>query len=362
MAIAITWMLLGFVALIVGGELLVRGSSRLAALAGISPLVIGLTVVSFGTSSPELAVSLKANLMGQADVAVGNVVGSNIFNVLLVLGASALVSPLLVASQLIRFDVPIMIGASILLIVFGWDGSVGRLEGLILFAGLILYLGRSVTQGRKEKAEVRAEFEQEFRSPPPRTLRYFLVQLCLIVIGVVLLTFGSNLLVVGASKMATVLGMSELLIGLTIVATGTSLPELAASIVASYRGERDIAVGNVVGSNIFNILCVIGLSASVAPSGVLVDINALQFDIPIMIAVAIGCLPIFMTGHRIERWEGGIFVAYYFAYATYLVLDAVDSTITSQFGVFMIVFMIPLTVLAIGINLLRAVWTCRRSR
>ena len=169
MLIAITWMLLGFVALIGGGEVLVRGASRLASMAGISPLVIGLTVVAFGTSSPELAVSVKANLIGEADVAVGNVVGSNIFNVLLVLGISATVAPLLVASQLIRFDVPIMIGASILMLIFGWDGDIVRTEGLILFAGLLLYLGRSVLQSRKENAEVREEFEQDYRDRPPRT-------------------------------------------------------------------------------------------------------------------------------------------------------------------------------------------------
>ena len=223
----------------------------MAALAGISPLVIGLTVVAFGTSSPELAVSLKASLAGQTDIAIGNVVGSNIFNVLFILGVSALVTPLVVSSQLIRVDVPLMVAASVALLLLGLDGKVGRIDGIGLFLGLICYTGWSIYQSRRETAAVKQEFSKEFSGPPhERVASQIVLQIGLILGGLLLLTFGSGWLVDGSVTIAKLLGMSELLIGLTIIAAGTSLPEVAASIMASIKGERDIAVGNVVGSSI----------------------------------------------------------------------------------------------------------------
>lgn len=344
----------GLITLVVGGELLVRGASRIAVLVGISPLVIGLTVVAFGTSSPELAVSLRASLAGQADIATGNVVGSNIFNVLFILGVSALVTPLVVSSQLIRFDVPLMIAVSFALMIVGLDGNIGRIEGALLFAGLLFYTGWSIRQSRKETAAVQAEFAKELDGKAQETIPRLLLQIGLIIGGLVLLAFGSQWLVDGAVTIARLFGVSDLLIGLTIVAAGTSLPEVATSIVASIKGERDIAVGNVVGSNIFNILCVLGLAAAVSPGGVEVSPAALRMDIPIMTAVAVACLPIFFTGHVIARWEGGLFLAYYVAYTVYLILAATNESISRTFGGIMLGFVVPLTILTLLICVVRA--------
>jgi len=323
-------------------------------VAGISPLVIGLTVVAFGTSAPELAVSLRASFAGQTDLAVGNVVGSSIFNVLFILGISAMIVPLVVSSQLVRLDVPLMIAVSIAALLLGLDGGLGRVDGLLLFGGLICYVVWSVYQSRKETAAVKQEFEQEFGGQAATSPLQFVSQLALIVIGLVLLSFGARWLVVGASEIARSLGMDELLIGLTIVAAGTSLPEVAASILASIRGERDIAVGNVVGSNIFNIMCVLGLSAALSPVGVQVSEAALRLDLPVMIAAAVACLPIFYTGHLINRWEGVLFFGYYCAYTTYLILATTVPNISRTLGTIMLAFVIPLTVITLAVGVVRA--------
>ena len=343
----------GLVSLIAGGELLVRGASRLAAAMKISPLVIGLTVVAFGTSSPELAVSVQSAWAGNADIALGNIVGSNIFNVLFILGLSALIVPLVVSSRLIRWDVPLMIVASVLPLLLGLDGRIGRLDGLLLFSGLLVYTFWCVRQSRRESSEVKAEFAQEIPvSKASRTA--LLVQIGLIIGGLVLLGLGSRWLVGGSVFIASRLGVSELIIGLTIIAAGTSLPEVVTSIMAAWRGERDIAVGNVVGSNLFNILCVLGLTGAIAPSGVAISPEALRFDIPVMMAVAVACLPIFFTGNVIARWEGGLFFAYYIAYTTYLALAVTQATITRTFGTIMIAFVIPLTAITLFIGVFRA--------
>ena len=358
-AALLAWLriVLGFVVLVGGGELLVRGASRLATALRISPLVIGLTVVAFGTSAPELAVSVQATLAGSGDLAVGNVVGSNIFNVLFILGLSALIVPLAVSSQLIRWDVPVMIVASLLVPIFGWDGSINRLEGAILFVGVVAYTWRCIRQSRKESLAVYAEFAQEWPTASHRAGKQVL-DLVLIVIGLILLGGGSRLLIDGAVTIAESLGVSELVIGLTIVAAGTSLPEVVTSLVAAMRGQRDIAVGNVVGSNIFNVLCVLGLSSIVAPDGVEVSAAALQFDIPVMIAVAATCLPIFVTGHVISRWEGFLFFFFYLAYTFYLVLNATSNNLSFVLRDAMLVFVIPLT----SIMLAATVWRSLRRR
>lgn len=348
----------GLVLLVGGGELLVRGASRLAGAVGISPLVIGLTVVAFGTSSPELAVSLQSAFAGKADIAVGNVVGSNIFNILFILGLSALVAPLVISSQLIRLDVPLMIAASVVLWLVALDGQIGRTDGVLLFAALLVYTAWSVYQSRKESAQVQAEFEREFgpsnSTSPTRSRRSIAWQIGLILAGLVLLGFGAHWLVRGASQIARLLGMSDLLIGLTIVAAGTSLPEAAASVMATLKGQRDIAVGNVVGSNLFNILCVLGLSATISPAGIPVPPGAFWFDIPVMIAVAAVCLPIFFTGHEIARWEGAVLLFYFVAYITYLILAATQPALTKSFAVLMLGFVLPLTVLTIGVSVYQA--------
>ena len=345
---------LGLALLVIGAEALVRGASRLALAFGISPLVIGLTVVAFGTSAPELAVSVTSSLAGAADVAVGNVVGSNIFNVLFILGTAALIVPLVVAQQLVRLDVPLMILVSLLVALFGRGGEVSRVEGLVLFVGIVAYTTFLIRQSRRESKAVAKEYDQAFGEDAPKSGRHWLLDVGLVLGGLGLLVLGARWLVDGAVAFARIIGVSELIIGLTVVAAGTSLPEVATSIVAAVRGERDIAVGNVVGSNIFNILCVLGLSAAVSPGGLEVSPSALRFDVPVMIAVAVACLPIFLTGHVIARWEGGLFLAYYVAYVAYLILEATDNALIGPFRVAMLLFVLPLTAITLGIVLTRA--------
>ncbi len=340
-------LLAGLMLLVIGAEALVRGSSKLATILGISPLIIGLTIVAFGTSSPEMAVSIQSSFAGQADIALGNAVGSNIFNVLFVLGISALASPLIVARQLVRLDVPIMIGVSFLLLLFGLDGKINQSDGVILFSGILAYTGFLLYQGRKENQPV-LPAENSTAHTPTATAMTWIVNLGLIVVGLFLLVQGSQWLVESAIAIARSIGVSELVIGLTIVAAGTSLPELATSLIASIKGERDIAVGNVVGSNIFNILAVLGLSAAISPTGgIAVSEAALRFDIPVMIAVAIACLPIFFTGNLITRWEGFVFMAYYGVYATYLILDSTKHDGLPIFSNVLMLFILPITILTI---------------
>ncbi|HUE75285.1 MAG TPA: calcium/sodium antiporter, partial [Chloroflexota bacterium] len=340
---------LGLVLLIVGAEVLVRGASRLAVAVGITPLVIGLTVVAFGTSAPELAVSLQSTTTGQDAIAVGNAVGSNIFNILFVLGISAVVAPLVVAQQLVRFDVPLMIGVSFLFLFLALDGTISRLDGLVLVAGVIAYIVFVIRQSRRESAEIAAEYEQEFGTTEQSSAGRVVINVGLIVVGLVLLVLGSRWLVEGAVTIAQTFGVSELIIGLTIIAAGTSLPEVATSVIASLRGERDIAVGNAIGSNLFNILTVIGLTGVVTPAGVTVPSAVLSFDVPVMIAVAVACLPIFFTGYSIARWEGGLFLAYYLAYVLYLILNATEHAALAAYSTVMLAFVLPLTVLTLTV-------------
>jgi cation:H+ antiporter len=339
----------GIAALILGANLLVRGSSALAAALGISPLVVGLTVVAFGTSSPELAVSVQSAWSGRADIAVGNAVGSSVFNVLFILGLSALVAPLGVAGQLVRKEVPLTIGASVLLFVLAWSGNIGRWEGALLFAGIVAYTAWLLRAARREGEPASGDYAREFGDAAAARGRHWALQVGLVVLGLALLVAGSRWLVEGAVTLARRIGLSELVIGLTIVAAGTSLPEVAASIVATLKGERDIAVGNVVGSNLFNILAVLGLSALVSPAGLAVAPALLRFDIPVMIAVMVACLPIFFTGHRIERWEGAVFLAFYAAYVAYLVLAAKGHAALPVYGAVLAGFVLPLTALTLGI-------------
>uniref|UniRef100_A0A832I322 Calcium/sodium antiporter n=1 Tax=Eiseniibacteriota bacterium TaxID=2212470 RepID=A0A832I322_UNCEI len=355
----------GLALLIVGAEALVRGASRLAVAFGIPPLVVGLTVVAYGTSSPEMAVSVQSALSGRggADLALGNVVGSNIFNVLFILGLSALVAPLTVAVQLVRFDVPVMVALSLLTLGLATTGSViDRFEGVLLVAGAVAYTTFLVVQGRRESQASKAaddEFAQEYGHAGERRGRTW-VNVLLVFAGLGLLVLGSRWLVSGATEIARAFGVSELVIGLTIVAAGTSLPEVATSVLATLRGERDIAVGNVVGSNIFNILAVLGLSGAVAPGGVPVAAAALDFDIPVMIAVAVACLPIFFTGFRIARWEGALFLAYYVAYTAWLVLHAQEHDAIHTVGPAFRWFVLPLTAVTLAVLGARE-WRARRA-
>ena len=353
--INIAFLILGLVVLVIGAEGLVRGASRLAALAGIPALIIGLTIVAFGTSAPELAVSITSALNGQPNLTLGNVIGSNIFNVLFVLGISALIAPLVVAQQLVRWDVPIMVGASFALLFFALDGQIGRTEGALLFAAFAAYTLFQVWQARRERnSAVKEEYEDEYAPPVVRNRGLEIARdVAFVLGGLVLLVLGARWLVNSAVAIAQSLGISELIIGLTIVAAGTSLPEVATSVIASLRGERDIAVGNVVGSNIFNILAVLGLATFLSPAGVQVATEAQRFDIPVMTAVAVACLPIFFTGNTIARWEGFLFLGYYVAYTIYLVLVATQSPSQAAFGTAMLWFVLPLTLVTLGVSLWR---------
>ncbi|MCA9409615.1 MAG: calcium/sodium antiporter [Candidatus Omnitrophica bacterium] len=351
---AILLLVLGGVLLMGGAEFLVRGASKLAVSAGLSPLVIGLTVVAYGTSMPETAVSVVSAYKGSSELALANVLGSNVCNVLLVLGASALIAPLIVSEQLIRLDVPVMIGITILAYLLCADGTLGFGDGLLLFTGSIVYTVFIVRKSRRENrnasetSEVSLETESEVSGKSTMAGDFGLIA-----IGLVLLVAGSNWFIEGAIEIARLIGVSELVIGLTIVALGTSLPEVATSIMASIRGERDIAVGNVVGSNIFNILCVLGLTGIVAPNGISVPSAALGFDFPVALAVAVSCLPIFFTGYVIARWEGFIFLGYYVAYVVYLFLAATEHDALPIFSMTMAWFVMPITVITLVVVLVR---------
>ena len=338
----------GLLTLVAGAEMFVRGASKLALSFGISPLVLGLTVVAFGTSAPELAVSVRSALGGQGDIALGNVVGSNIFNVLFILGVSALITPLVVAPQLIRQEVPIMLGVSLLLFSLCADGSLGKLDGALLLGLLAIYTVFLVWQSRKESSLTRDEYAHAIdRQKHAVWDRHWIVQCALICSGLAMLVIGADWLVEAAVSFARVLGLSEMVIGLTIVALGTSLPEVATSLVATLRGDRDIAVGNVIGSNIFNILGVLGVAGLVAPEGIPVGPAMLSFDLPVMIAVAMSCLPIFFTGHQIARWEGGLFFLYYLAYTAFLLLAAQQHDVLNTFEMVMQTVVLPLTVVTL---------------
>jgi cation:H+ antiporter len=348
-------LVLGLALLIGGAEFLVRGASRIAVAFGISPLVVGLTVVAFGTSSPEFAVSVMASFKGEADLAMGNVVGSNIFNVLVILGLAAVIVPLTVAQQLIRFDVPVMIGVSIVTLLLGLDGSIGHLDGMLLFAGAVSYTVFLIRQSRREgNPEVKEEYEVHVNRAAGR--RKLLTDIGMVILGLVALVWGSKFLVTGAVTIAKSFGIPELVIGLTIVSAGTSLPEVAASITAALKGERDIAVGNVVGSNIFNLMSVLGLGALVSPHGIPVSAAALRFDLPVMVAIAVACLPIFLFG-RISRMNGMFFLAYYAMYLVYLFFMATHHPAFALYQKVLGYGVLPITVLvllAMGVKALEA--------
>ena len=344
----------GLAGLVIGATLLARGASRLALSFGISPLVVGLTIVAFGTSAPELAVSVGAVLDGRTDIAVGNAVGSNIFNVLFILGASALITPLVVNLQLIRQEVPIMIGAALLLLLLGLDGRLGAFDAALLAALMAAYTVFLILQSRRASAQA-TEYDEEVKPAAAGAWDAKLpVQLLMIAAGLGFLVVGSDALVGAAVNFAKALGVSDVVIALTIVAAGTSMPEVATSITAALKGERDIAVGNVVGSNTFNILGCLGISGLASGgAGLPLAPSLLSFDIWVMLAVCLACLPVFLTGREIARWEGGIFVGYYVAYVTYLILAAQQHDALPHFSSVMLGFVVPLTVVTLIVMLLR---------
>jgi cation:H+ antiporter len=353
-------LILGLALLVAGAELLVRGASRLGLALGISPLVIGLTIVAFGTSSPEMAVSVRAALTNHPDIVIGANVGSTVFNILFILGICALAAPLVVSQQLVWYEVPIMIGAHFLLLVMSLDGKITTLNALILLLCLICYIIYAIVKGRQEAKPVTDEYEAAF-SISKKGLNALIIgkQCGLIVLGLILCVFGAGWLLDSAVILARAFGVSELVIGMTIVAASTSLPELATSVVATIRGQRDIAVGNVVGSSIFNILGIVGVAGLIAPDGIAVAPSVLRFDLPVAIAACVACLPVFFTGHKISRWEGIVFLGYYAAYTSYLIMAAKNHDSLPMFSMMMMWFVIPLTLLTAAIVIYR---TSRKQR
>lgn len=355
--LTVVFFVVGVAALVAGAEILVRGAAGLAARTGLSPVVIGLTVVAFGTSAPELAVSLGAAWRDEAELAVGNVVGSNIANVLLVLGLAAVAGGgLLVAQRIVRVDVPIMLGLSVGVYLLALDGTLARWEGGLFVALLVVYVAWTVRASRRSTAPVMHQYDDaldtaELRATP------VLLDVGYVLGGLVLLVVGSQSLVKAATDIARALEVSDLVIGLTVVAVGTSLPEIATSVLAAARGQRDLAVGNAIGSNLFNLLAVLGLTALVSRSSLPVADGALSLDIPVMIAVAIGCLPIFFNGYSLKRWEGVLFLAYYAAYVLWLVLDSADHSIRDGYALAVGGFLLPFT----GITLAVVGWRAWRA-
>lgn len=345
--------------MIIGAEALVRGASRLASFLGLSPLVIGLTVVALATSSPELAVSVKAAISGQGSIAVGNVVGSNIFNVLFILGLSALILPLTVSHRLVRFNIPLMILLSVTVLLLSLDGMISRLEGGLLIIGLAVYLWYLV--GRRKSRDGPAPLPGGRTGSRPWLISGWSKNTGLVLGGLALLVLGSHWLVYSVISIAHYLGVSELIIGLTVVAVATSLPEAATSIVAVFRGERDIAVGNIIGSNIFNLLGVLGLAGITAPAGITVSSAVIGFDLPVMITVALACLPVFFTNGLISRPEGALFFGYYLAYTAYLLLAASHHDALLRFNALMLYAVLPLTAITLVLMALRQVCS-RRQR
>ncbi|WP_248746815.1 calcium/sodium antiporter [Pseudomonas sp. MWU12-2037] len=323
----------GLLLLILGAELLVRAAVRLAASLGVRPLLIGLTVVAFGSSAPQLAVSVQAAAAENADIAVGSVIGGNIFNTLVTLGFSALIIPLRVSRQLIRLDIPLMILASLLVFGLAFNEELGRLDGLVMLGAFALYLGLLLRQSRHHHA-----------APPttPHKSTPWLSSLAWMGLGLALLVVAGHLLLDAAVDVATELGLSERIIGLTVVAVGTSLPQLAISLIAAVRGQRDIAVGNVIGGNLFNLLGVLGLTALLAPTPLSVSPNALAFDLPVMLGVAMLCWPVFYSGYRITRAEGLLFLGLYLAYGLHVVWFTTGMPMADKLERLMLFFILPL--------------------
>ena len=338
-------LLCGLALLVAGAELLVRCAVRMAANLKVRPLLIGLTLVAVGSSAPQLTVSLQAALNDTADIAVGSVIGSNIFNILVTLGLSALIIPLRVSRQLVRLDIPLMILASGLVFALALNKQLDRLDGVVLLGGLLVYLALLLRQSRHSG-------HHHPRHDLPRTS--WLHNLVLMLAALLLLGLAGHLLLGAAVTLATELGLSERIIGLTIIAVSTSLPQLATSLIAAFRGQREIAVGNVIGSNVFNLLGVLGLTALVAPAPLSVSPNALAFDLPVMLGVAALCLPVFYTGYRVTRGEGLLFLGLYLAYGLHVVSFTTGMPLSGKLEHLMLFFVLPALLLFLLLSTLRA--------
>jgi cation:H+ antiporter len=316
----IAWFLIGLTALIVGAEVMVKGGSRLAGRLGISPIVVGLTVVSIGTSMPELAVGVVAARDGSGALAVGNIAGTNVVNLLLILGLSAAMVPLALKLRTIRFELPMMAAAALLLWVLAADGVLSRIDGAILLTCAVGYTAAVIWSARRESREVLDELPEEARPAVVTSVvrHQTLREVTMLIGGIALVVIGADWLVNGAVGMARDLGVSDALIGLTVVAIGTSAPELVTTISSTLRGDRDIAIGNLVGSSIYNVTLILGVTCLVPADGLLLPSSLVRIDIPIMVIVALACIPIFITGRRVSRGEGVAMVSVYAGYLIFL--------------------------------------------
>lgn len=319
--LALAWCIAGLIALVVGAELLTRSGTRLASLVGIPPIIIGLTIVAVGTSAPELAVGIEAALQGKGSLAVGNIAGTNTFNILFILGLSAAIMPLALDSRAIRLDMPVMTASAAALLVMAWDGVLTRMEGAILVVAAIVYTIVIIRGARAESRAIQSEFAGEYAAPanghPRLTLVYNFAAL---IAGIAIVVVGADWLVDGAVQLAKMMGVSDAFIGLTVVAIGTSSPELVTTIVSTMKGQRDIAVGNLLGSSTYNILFILGVSVLVPANGIVVEPELIRVDIPVMGIVALACIPAFISGRRISRVEGAVFVTAYLVYLGYLIV------------------------------------------
>ncbi|HEX7005870.1 MAG TPA: calcium/sodium antiporter [Alphaproteobacteria bacterium] len=312
--------LVGLMALLLGAELLTRGGSNLAAQLGVAPIIIGLTVVAVGTSAPELAVGIDAGLQGNGPLAVGNIAGTNIVNLLLILGLSALFEPIAIRMQTLRMDLPVMIVAASTMLLMVMDGNLTHLDGAILITAGVIYTMVVIRMAERESRAVRAAFANEYRTPRNgwRVRRTMVRDTTTLLGGIVIIVVAADWFVDGAVDLARYVGVSDAFIGLTVVAIGTSSPELATTIVSTLKKQRDIAIGNLLGSSIYNIFFILGATCFVVEIPVSPLLKSV--DIPIMALVACACLPVFLTGKRVSRGEGGLFVCAYGAYLAYLLI------------------------------------------
>ncbi|NNE73698.1 MAG: calcium/sodium antiporter [Acidimicrobiales bacterium] len=345
----------GVVGLLVGGHLVVRSASTIGSRFGLTPLVIGLTIVAAGTSAPELAVVLQSVAADDTPLAVGSIIGSNIANVLLVLGLVATLGVIHVTNRVVRVDIPIMIAASVGLLVVSLDNEISRLDGVVLFGGLVAFVGWTLRAAPKLAPESFPAVDERpgdsrsaWRNSKPGLGR----DLIGLIAGIGVLAVAARFVVSGAESIAVALGVPELIVGLTIVALGTSAPEIVTTVIAAVQGRRDLAVGNAVGSNIFNILLVLGVS-SVLADGIAIGRDAIELDLPIMVAAAVACLPIVFWDNRLTRWEGMVFVGYYAAYLIFLSLDATGHRASDPFALVMVAFVLPLTVVTLAVVVVR---------
>jgi cation:H+ antiporter len=340
---------LGLVGLITGAELCLKAVDHFGLKWGVSPLIMGLTVVAFATGAPELAISIKAAFSGSADLVLGNIIGSNIANILLILGITAIISPINITRRVIRIDVPIVITISVVVYLMSIDGGLSTVDGVILLMGFLAYSYFTYVQIKNNSNEEEKEGETfQYHLSPDELEKgtfFYIKNGGLLLIGLALIVLGSNWIVDSAVIIARILGLSELVIGLTIISIGTSLPEVATSLSAARKGNADIAVANVMGSNLYNVLLTLALTLIIAPNVLEVSKDAITLDLPFMVLVSMACIPIFIAGFNLTRVDGALFLSYYVTYLTYLVLNAINSPIVSTMQGVILYAAIPLTIL-----------------